>query len=782
MRLKIPVLFCMVCLLCAACSSRYYMRRGNLIYDTGRFHKASSKYEKAFDKTKNPEMQAKVAMRTGEAYEQVNNLRDADSWYRKAVRADKMLPEAYLKLAAVNMQNGEFEKSEAYYRKYEELFGDSRGENGIHTMEQIRKGLGMEGRYAVVLKKEFNSRYTDFAPVYYPGDTCLVYFASTRDPKKKNRFKADPVTGERFSHIFITEYTQEIKTKDKRGNIAVKRFKVPKWLEPALIRDSLLSPKHEGAMCFDENGGTLYFTSSRVVKGSNVGTRIYKVTKGAIGKKDEGDENTRQGWVGLSQSGICGDTVSVGHPALTPDGSRIYFVTDQLPGGLGGKDIWFVEKAGEKWGEPQNAGDVINTEGNELFPYVRDNGELYFASDGHDGFGGLDIYKVKEEDGQQTLEHLPAPLNSFSDDFGITFKPGQDEGLLTSSRSNRSDNIYSFNFIPQQLQVRLLVRNNITELPVVKAGVTVTCDDGTTTFLETDSLGLAGMGIQPQREYAFVVEHPRYLKGKGIVSTYREKGDRFYELTVEMQPIEIPIVIPNIYFDIAKWELRKDAIANLKELLFILKDNPNITIELSAHTDMIGNDQANMLLSENRAKSVVEYLISQGIYWDRLQAKGYGETMPRRIDEKLAQAYPFLQAGEVLNEKRINRLKETDKEDAMQLNRRIEFRVLRTDYKPGPYSLHNPNKAALAAGGEIQTVGKTQLRDLKSVEGKFFTLQLGVFKNIPTLLDQFKIVFTEKVKDKGIRYCTGVYDTRKEAVEAAAVLKKKGIDSIVIAR
>lgn len=773
MNLRFWVCLSLATMALASCSSEYYMRRGNLIYDTGRFYKASGKYEKAYGKAKSKELQAKAAMRAGQCDENVNHLRDAFAWYKKAERANSELPDAYLKLAGISVLQGEFDVAGDYYSQYEELFADEKGKTGLYNLELLRNDMNAEGRYFIKLKKELNSRNNDFAPVYYPGDTCVVYFASTRKLPNQKRSKTEPVTGDNYSHIYISNFTQEIKTTDKNGKVSVKHFKEPRWLTPALVKDSLYSSRHEGVMCFDEVGNTLYFTSSRPFDKSINGTRIYKATKG------KQDENTdKKGWTQLAPSGICGDSVSVGHPALTPDGKRMYFVTDQLPGGFGGKDIWYVEKDGGKWGDPVNAGDVINTAGDEMYPCVRDNGELYFASNGHPGFGGLDIYKVKETENGPQLNHLPAPLNSYADDFGITFKPGLEEGLLTSFRSGRYDDIYSFGFIPQQLSVRLLARNSVTDRPIGRMNVTVTCDDGSVTYLETDSTGTASMVVLPDREYVFVTENPDYLKGKGLVSTYRENADRSYNLTIDVQPIEKPIVIPNIYFDVAKWDLRPEAKENLNELLTVLKDNPNITIELSAHTDMVGNDQANLILSENRAKSVVDYLIEKGVYWDRLEAKGYGESQPREINEKDIKSHPEFKVGDILNERFVNQLKPEQKETAMQLNRRIEFKVLRTNYKPGPNSLHNPNQKAISAENGDVTVGKTMIKELKAVKGHFFTLQLGVFKNVPSVINQFRVVFSEPVKE-GVRYCAGVYDTRKEAENAAAEWKKKGVDTLI---
>ncbi len=754
---------------CVSCSARYYMKRGNVIRETGRFYKAGTKYEKAYNKSKQPEAQAVAAMHVAQCYEDVNKLTDAYNWYRKVIRADKELPEAYLKLAEVSIGRGELETAAENYTRFDELFpDDERGKNGLYHIGILKADMEKAGRYRVQIEKEFNSRYNDFSPVYYPEDNNIVYFTSARKTNNKKRGKADPVTGDAYNHIYVTEFTQEIRTTDKRGNLKIRRFPEPRWLKPALVRDSIYSGKDDGGLCFSSDGTTLFFTSARMVKGSNAGTRIYKSTA-------HEDKDGKKGWKTLFLAGVCKDSVSMGHPAVTSDGSRLYFSTDKLPGGMGGKDIWYVELEDGKWSDPRNAGELINTEGDEMFPVIRDNGELYFASNGHGGFGGLDIYRLKVTDEGEQVEHLPYPINSFADDFGITFKNGKEEGLFSSSRSNRSDNIYSFSFIPQELRVRLLVRNHVTEAPVPHVDVTVTADDGEVLYLETDSAGMVGMPLKPQHEYVFVTDNPRFLKGKGFVSTYREKGDRVYDLVVEIQPIEKPIVIPNIYFDVAKWDLRPDAMENLKELLTVLEENPHITIELSAHTDMIGNDQANLILSERRATSVVDYLIEKGVYWDRLVAKGYGETQPRQINEKDAEQHPFLKVGDVLTEPFVNRLRGQEKETAMQLNRRIEFKVLNTNYKPGPNSLHNPNQVAKSAE-ETEKVGEVRLKSLNSIKGKFYTLQLGVFRTVPAVINNFRVVFTEKTADGAVRYCVGIYEKREEAAKAASDLQKKGIE------
>ncbi|GHV64420.1 cell envelope biogenesis protein OmpA [Bacteroidia bacterium] len=657
------------------------MKQGKKMYDSGRFYKAGTNYEKAFKKTPpkavTPFSQAEIAMKIGESYEGVNRLKDAYSWYRRASKSDKQLKESYLKMSKVSADRGIFEAAEAALNQFIELFpDDERGKDALDALEVLKKKMKEQGRYVVEPVKELNSRNNEFSPVYDPFDNSFVYFTSTRRPNIKNYQAQDPVTGELYSNIFKAEFTNEDRRRDKNGNVKVlKVFPEPRWMKPDLASDSLRSSKHDGAVSITADGEILYFTSSRPVNKQNVGTRIYKATKG---KAQEGEPAT---WSIIVPSGIIGDTVSIGHPAITPDGSKMYFVTDQLPDGKGGKDIWFVESSGSGWGDPVNAGDVINTEKNEMFPYVRDNGDLYFSSDGHGGLGGLDIFKFSKDDGQ--LQALPAPINSFADDFGITFQSGKEEGLFSSSRLKETDHIFSFKYIYQQLFLRALVRNAVTEDSLPGTNVVIVSDDGVTTNLVTDSLGFISLKLTTDNDYVITTERVDYLKGKAEISTYTEKGDKLYDIIIDMQAIDKPIVIPNIYFDVAKWDIREDAAKNLEQLLTILKENPNITIEIAAHTDMVGNDNDNLILSENRAASVVEYLITKGIHRERLSSKGYGETQPREVTEKIAELYPFLKPNDVLDERFIGRLRGKEKEDALQLNRRIEFKVLRTNYKPG---------------------------------------------------------------------------------------------------
>jgi peptidoglycan-associated lipoprotein len=823
------------------------MRKGNKMYETGRFYKAGVNYEKAFKKMSKKDDRSAVAMKVGVSFQDVNRLSEAYTWYRRASQADKTKTEPYIKMAEISVLRGDVDNAEVVLENFNTLFpDDERGKDGIYSLGILRRDEEKSGRYYVEAIKELNSRDQNFAPMFDPSDNNFIYFTSTRPANSKKRgHKTDPVTGDAYSNIFVSEFSNEIRRRDKKGVVKVVRhYPESRWMQPELAADSLKSNRNDGAVSFSSDGNLMYFTSSRMIDGKNLGTRIYSAAK--IAAKD--GENSS--WSQIAMSGVCGDSVSVGHPAFTPDGDRLYFVTDILPEGFGGKDIWYVERVGNSWGEPKNAGEMINTEGDELYPYVRDNGDFYFASNGYnDCIGGLDIYKITTSDGEQKRERLPSPINSYADDFGITFKTGVDEGMFSSSRSGRNDNIFSFAYIPQRLSLNVVMLNSFTSRPIKEAQVILTGDDGSTNRLLSDTAGRVRFELQPDIDYVVTLQHADYLISKEEISTYKIEDDREFEIITEMQPIEKPIIIPDIYFDFAKWDLREDAMKNLESLIKTLNDNPNITIELSAHTDMIGSASDNLLLSKRRAESVVNYLISQGIHPDRLTAKGYGKDQPRIITAKDAKVYGFLKEGDVLTPTFILQLKPEQRAIASQLNRRIEFKVMRRDYKPNadkkartvaesatsqlsqepevlysvPENTHSdavqnkvvsekamkkvdattpkPTQTSVATSSEVSntehskqslesvkklllsgghTAKKLTLRDISTIKGNFFTVQLGIYKNEPKeLLKNFRVVFTEKQANGTVRYCVGVYSTREEAKKYGTELKEKGIDNFV---
>lgn len=448
-----------------------------------------------------------------------------------------------------------------------------------------------------------------------------------------------------------------------------------------------------------------------------------------------------------------------------------------MPGGYGGNDIWMSKKSGSGWTEPQNLGKPINSEKDELFPHIRDNGKLYFASDRDGGIGGLDIYMAKRtESGVWEVENMKYPINSTADDFAIHFQPNKEKGMFSSSRNKGNDDIYRFDYVPLQFTFLGQVVDSESKTPVERASINLVSLDGEQFDVKTDDEGSFRFELKPDLEYIAMVSKDGYLNGKEQVSTVGIQVSRNFKSMIGLKAIEKPIELPNIFYDFGKWSLRAESKEALDGLVETLNDNPNITIELGSHTDFVGSESTNKDLSQKRAQSVVDYLIENGIYWDRLVAHGYGESQPRVVSKEIADEYDFLSEETVLTEKNIWQFTSKQKEIANQLNRRTEFKVLSTDYVPGPNSKVKP-------GSDPSQIGNTLIKDLNKVQGVFYTIQIGAFSNktVPSIIQNFKVVFKAPVNQSSVRYTTGIYDNYEEAKLESQKINKKGIKAFVIA-
>jgi peptidoglycan-associated lipoprotein len=357
-----------------------------------------------------------------------------------------------------------------------------------------------------------------------------------------------------------------------------------------------------------------------------------------------------------------------------------------MAGGSGGKDIWMVTRTGSggAWSKPKNPGPDINTPGNELFPYVRNDGTLYFSSDGLIGMGGLDIFKaVPQPDGSWIVQNMKSPLNSSADDFGITFENENERGIFSSTRKGRSnDELYEFEFPPLRFSITGLVKDEKTGAPITASTVSLIASDGSNLQTETGGGGDFKFALKPDVDYIFLASKTGYLNGKERETTKGQEKSREFMVTILLTAIDKPIELPNIFYDFNKWDLRPESMVSLDKLVETLNDNPNVTIELMSHTDSRDTEEYNYDLSQKRAQSVVQYLIEKGIEPDRLSAKGYGESNPKVVDASVVSQASFLRIGTTLSEQYINSLaSEEQKEIAHQINRRTEFKVLRTDYE-----------------------------------------------------------------------------------------------------
>ena len=777
--------FFAICFLLFSCSAEYFLQKGDKIYETGRFYKSCDYYKEAYAKIKSKDSKTVVAQKIGEAYERINKLREASLWYNKSLSNDDNNTELISKIIDIAHKRGDVKLIEKYVSSYESLVGD----NPKVLKYYMDNFSNSNGRYRYELFKNINTGYNDFSPVYEVGDTNVVYFTSTRRIIEKRSFiskifggkgKRDVVTGTPYSNLFKMEYSDQVKYKDNKGKEKIRRLKKPKWTRGTMLCDtSINSTYNEGAACFSPDGKKMYFTSSRKTGNIHTGTKIYTA------------EKTKDSWGNVKILNIVPDSVSIGHPAISPDGARLYFVSD-MEYGQGGRDIWYTEKSGGKWGQPVNAGETINTRGDEMFPFFRDNGELYFSSTGHSGFGGLDIFKVVEKDGDKHVVNIGFPFNSEADDFGIVYKKGFDEGLFSSSRGKRGvDNIYKFRYTPYINTLRIKTGNELTGAVVSDVNIKIVSELGEDRFLNTGTNGEVSVVLKENNNYLFVVYREGYLKEKFEISIRGLTGSKNLEKIITLKPIEKPIELPNILYDFGKWDLKNESKKALDGLVNVLNNNPNIVIELSSHTDMVGSEEDNMVLSQNRAQSVVDYLIEKGVYWDRLVAKGYGESQPKEITIKDEKRYSFFNSGDVLTKKYIDSLDKEKREYANQLNRRTEFRVLKTDYKPRPDSKNIPEKKIFSqeTGSRNNLVkndlGKAFLiKDLIKVKGMFFTLQLGVLRKsrIPEKYKALKVVFFYPISGSSSGIITyGIFDTYKQAKENQKKVKLSGFDCFISA-
>ena len=619
----------------------------------GHYSSAIDMLRKNYSSAKTNEERSDVQFKIGESYRLINQPKGAELWYNKAISKGYQDPIIYLRLGDVKKMLQKYPEAKEEYKKYKEKVpNDRRGDDGIKSCDIALQSIENENGYQVENMKFFNTRKSDFAPMFASDDYSVVYFTSSRDAATGKNVNA--VTGQKFTDIFMS--------KQDRKNV---------WSQPVPIEGDVNTEFDEGMCSFSPDFKTMYFTRCRTAANKAFGCQI--LTAQLVNGK----------WTKEKVIEIAGDTVVVAHPAISPDELTLYFVSD-MAGGQGGKDIWKVTRTDidGKWGRPENLGPTINTADDEMFPYVHPDGTLYFSSNGHIGLGGLDIFKATEENGKWKVENMGYPINSFADDFGITFMAEEERGYFSSSRTTTGDDdIYAFVLPPLSFTLAGLVRDEKTEQPLANATVKIISSDGINIEVPTIGDGTFKHNLKSGTDYVMIASKQGYLNGKARETTKGLDRSKTIPVVIELTSIARPIEMPNIFYEFARWDLMPESMVALDGLVELLGDNPNITIELGAHTDSRGSEAVNQPLSQRRAQSVVDYLIQKGIASDRLTAKGYGFSQPKVVDDKVAAQYSFLRNGVTLTDALINSLSEDEREIAHQLNRRTEFKVLRTDYK-----------------------------------------------------------------------------------------------------
>ncbi len=629
-------------------------------FEAGEYYDAIDQFKDAYQKTADKKEKLNIAFHIAESYRLTNNPQQAELWYSKVIAKNYENPIAILRYAEALKMNEEYEEAKIQFHAYKELVPDDpRGADGIISCDLAKEWKEYPNGYVIEEMKFLNSKMSDYSPSYARDDYQQLYFTSSREETTGQSEHGG--TGQGFTDIFVS-------TMDRKG----------KWSTPVPLEEPVNTEAEEGTPVLSSDYNTLYFTRCNVSKRKALGCEIFSAVR-------TGDK-----WSKVQSLALESDSITVAHPAISPDELTLYFVSDMGGSiknyeGKNSKDLWKVSRtsASAAWGKPENLGPTINTPGDEVFPFMHHDGTLYFSSDGHIGMGGLDIFKaVQNSAGEWEVENMQYPVNSSSDDFGIVFEADRESGFLSSSRKGKSDDdIYSFMLPPLKFSITGVVKDEKTDEPIADAVVKSISSSGITLESKTGRDGSFKFMLAGGVDYIFIASKEDYLKGKERETTKGLTQSTEFETEIYLSPIDKPIEIENIFFELDKAELRPESIVSLDQLVETLNDNPNITIELGSHTDARASDAYNLDLSRRRAQSVVNYLISKNIARDRLIAKGYGESTPKTVDKKDHEAYPFLPVGTKLTEEYINSLKDEDQQEmAHFLNRRTEFKVIRTDY------------------------------------------------------------------------------------------------------
>ncbi len=665
MERKIPhIIIYIAALVLVACSNEgVAFKKAEQSYAIGEYYAASINYKKSYSRCA-PKEKAKRAVRAfmmGECYRHIGYTQKAMAAYTNAIRYNIPDSTVYLHLARQQLKAGQYKQAAQNFNQFLEFEpGNELARSGLLSCELGPQWKAKPNQYKIKKETVFNSRRSDYSPMLVGDDADQLVLSSTR--KEASGEDVSGVTGLKFGDLFFSR-------KNEQG----------KWQAVNVLEGDVNTEYDEGAPCLSPDGKTMYFTRCSSDPDYPRFAEIWQ------------SQRSDASWGKATKCVISRDTLtSYAHPAVSPDGEWLYFVSD-AEGGEGGLDIWRTRILSSGFGGMENLGRPINTAGDEMFPSFRPNGDLYFSSDGHPGMGGLDIFIAHEDSIRGTIvENQQYPLNSPADDFGMTFEGVHNRGFFSSSRNDGKgwEHIFSFE-CPEILQTVTgwVYEKDGYELP--EALVYMVGNDGTNLKLSVKGDGSFTQVLKPGVDYVLLGTCKGYLNVKNEIRVQPEDEEESHEYTLQfpLPPINVPVLIDNIFYEFDRADLTPESTEALDQLVGMMNENPNITIELSAHCDYRGNDDYNQRLSQRRAESVVRYLIQHGVAKDRLTAVGYGESRPKIITKKLAETLLAgepkveVQVNDTLTENYILRVKDKDEQEVLNaLNRRTEFRVLRTTY------------------------------------------------------------------------------------------------------
>lgn len=653
-----PLYILLIFILLSACGTpERSIKRGDAAMAIGEYCEAAAQYKKGYSRIPptDRKRRGEVAYKMGDAFRRYGNTARALGAFRNAARYGQNDTLTQFYIGELLRMQGDYRGAEKAYQTYLDSFPSD--ERARQMLQSLSEATGIKERgsaYTVKMETMFSGSRSDYAPAYNGDEATTLYFSTTRPAVTGSDLSG--ITGMKPGDIYMVR-------KDEKG----------KWKSPEPVEGGLNTENDEGATAFSSDGKTMYLTVCRTDPQYPRMAEIWT------------SQRADAGWGKPAALKITADTLSsYAHPAPSPDGRWLYFTSD-MPGGYGGTDLWRARMDAHGVGSIENLGPEINTEGNECFPAFRPSGELYFSSDGRTpSLGGLDLYRAKQDTITEhwTVVHLPAPMNSPADDFGITFEGWHNRGYFSSNRSTGGrgwDKIYSFSY-PEVLQTvkGWVYEQDGYELP--EALVYIVGNDGTNEKLSVKSDGSFEMAVTSGVDYLLLATCKGYLNFRNNLHADSLEVEHQHVLQFPLPSINVPVLVRNVFYEFDKADLTPESTAALDRLTNMLKENPNVTIELAAHCDYRGNDDYNLRLSQRRAESVVRYLTEHGIEAERLTAKGYGETVPKIVNKKLLETYPFLHEGDTLTVPYILALPADQQEVCNALNRRTEFRVLRTTY------------------------------------------------------------------------------------------------------
>ena len=589
-------------------------------YDKFAYVDAVKTYEKVAEKG---HKSVEVFQKLGNAYYFQSKLEEANKWYTELFAMNQEVEsELYFRYAQTLKAVGDYKKADQMMEKFYQKSGtDNRARIAKSQKDYLAEIKKNSGRYRIQ-NAGINSEFSDYGTAFYKDE---LVFASARDTGSISSRKHS-WTNQSYTNLYGAKVTDN-------GNFE----------SPEKFSKSVSSRYHESTAVFTQDGNTMYFTRNNFNNGKKgrdsertILLKLYKATK-------EGDK-----WTNVTELPFNSNEYSVAHPALSADEKTLYFASN-MPGTIGGEqsDIFKVSiNADGSYGTPENLGDKINTEGRETFPYVTDNNELYFASDGHPGLGGLDVFvtQLKDDGSVGSIKNVGEPVNSKMDDFAFLIDNKTKNGFVSSNRKEDNlgyDDIYKFTEIlpiPKDCEQLLtgIVVDEESQEPIANARV-VLFDSAENKLKEqtSDAEGKYDFGtVDCDTKLKIRAEKPTYNTNEISVTIPKESGTTDSKVAIELtekplkvgDPLNKALNIEIIYFDLDKSNIRPDAAVELAKVLEVMKEYPTMKIDVRSHTDCRQTAAYNLALSDRRAKSTIAWLIKNGIAADRLTGRGYGES------------------------------------------------------------------------------------------------------------------------------------------------------------